>query len=198
MCFHHSISSLKLEGILWPNPEIDSGTYRRVKRNWRSWLKVAQNLLNWHKNIAKEPWTDALCVCVCVFDREVCECPFYCTGKVWPLVFVDAKNETSLLKWHQKIGDVSIDSCGLVVVGWSHDFNPGQSCHVVQAKNQDLRISRTTSQRLGPKGRRPDVYHLRGLMKIQSILLEIHTNIIKTRCIIGSIHSPSTICANEL
>ena len=48
----------------------------------------------------------------------VCECPFYCTGKGWPLVFVDAKNETSLLKWHRKIGDVSIDSCGLVVVGW--------------------------------------------------------------------------------
>lgn len=91
----HSVSSLKLEGILWPNwnrvePGFDKTKildhthclHRRVRRNWRSWLKVAQNLLHWHKNIAKEPRTDALCVCLT--GRFVCECPFYCTGKVWP------------------------------------------------------------------------------------------------------------------
>lgn len=144
--------------------------HRRVKRNWRSWLKVAQNLLHWHKNIAKEPWTDALCVCVCLTGRFVC---------VSVLSIVRGKYDLwSLIKWHGKIGDVSLDSCGLVVVGWwvkvwevrsgcchsgavylwlynTHDFNPGQSCHVVQTKNQDLRISRTTSQRLGPTGQRP-------------------------------------------
>lgn len=63
----------------------------------------------------------------------------------------------SVDEWKFEKSEVDAVIVELCTFGFiTHDFNSRQSCHVVQTKNQDLRISRTTSQRLGPKGQRPD------------------------------------------